>query len=80
MFFTQLGRFLAILAMLLGASQIVVGIGIENQWPLPYAEMLREYSEGTASAEVIDSGIYKILFGVAFGMLAELRLALRDEM
>ena len=79
MFFTRLGRFFAILAMLLGASQVVLGIGIENQWQLPYADALKNYSDSTPSADVIDSGIYKILFGLAFGMLAEISSALRDD-
>jgi len=31
-------------------------------------------------AEVIDNGIYKILFGLAFGMLSEISRALRDDL
>lgn len=80
MFFTRLGSFFAVLAMLLGASQVMLGIGIENQWQLPYTDMIKDYSEGTTSAEVIDNGIYKILFGLAFGMLSEISRALRDDL
>jgi hypothetical protein len=80
MLFTRLGSFFAVLAMLLGASQVVLGIGIENDWQLPYADMLKDYSEGTTSAEVIDNGIYKVLFGLAFGILAEISRAVRDDL
>ena len=80
MFFTRLGSFFAVLAMLLGASQVMLGIGIENQWQLPYTDMIKDYSEGATSAEVIDNGIYKILFGLAFGMLSEISRAVRDDL
>ncbi len=76
MFFTRLGRFVAVLAILLGAAQIGLGLGIENELLMPYEETLSKYTKMSSAAEVVDSGIYKILFGVAFGMLAEIRAAL----
>ena len=76
MFITRLGKFVAVLAILLGVTQIVLGLGIENEWLAPYEQALSNYTTLSSAAEVIDSGIYKILFGVAFGMLAEIRAAL----
>jgi len=79
MFFSQLGRIAAFLVLLLGVLRVVTGLLIANEWMLPYEEALTRYTTMASSGEVIDQGIYAILLGIALGMLAEIRIALREE-
>lgn len=76
MFFTRLGRFVAVLVILLGALQILLGMNLESEWLTPYRDALSKYTPTSISADPIDSGIVKILLGIALGMLAEIRAGL----
>ncbi|MBB3562351.1 putative membrane protein [Rhizobium sp. BK512] len=78
MIFTNLARIVAWLALVLGASQILIGFGIANEVFGPYKEALARYAPGAANAgKVIDRGFYAVLFAVALGTLAEISFNLR---
>jgi hypothetical protein len=78
MFFTHLGRVIAILVLVLGVMRIILGVLIANEFIGPYEAALARYTRASSSGEVIDTGIYAVLFGVAFGILTEIRYALRS--
>lgn len=79
MFFTHLGRVIAILALVFGVISIIVGLMIATEFIGPYEWALRRYTSASSSGEVIDKGFYVVLFGVAFGILTEISYALRAE-
>jgi hypothetical protein len=80
MFFTHVGRIVAILAVLFGALRLVIGIMIANELMLPYEAALARYAPGASSSgEVIDKGIYMIIFGIALGIATEISYALRAK-
>ena len=79
MFFTQLGRIVAVLAMIWGLLSVGIGVSIAVGDAGSIEQDLAKYAGKATTGELIDSGIYKILFGIAFGMLAEIRIAQRGE-
>ncbi|HCL64848.1 MAG TPA: hypothetical protein DIC56_08440 [Rhizobium sp.] len=76
MFFTQAARIVAILVFLFGVLQIVLGFGsasgILEPAPLPKWAPSRQ-----PTGEVIDNGIYMVVFALALGTLAEIGLAVK---
>jgi hypothetical protein len=73
MIFTKLARLLALLALGLGILRVALGILIVKEVLLPYNEALARYAPGYSSAgEIIDKGVYTIIFAVALGVLAEM--------
>lgn len=77
MFFTRLGRIVAGVALILGvfkvAGGIVMGMGLIGR---SKGALLKYYGKAVSSAEVIDTGIYIILFAIALGILTEIRTGL----
>jgi hypothetical protein len=77
MFFTHLGRVLAILVLVLGIFNITLAMLIAAEVIGPYEAGLARYFPGKSSGQVIDHGMYMVLFSVALGILTEIRYALR---
>ncbi len=75
MFFTRLGYALSIFAMILGAYKIIIGFGLASG----QVALSRYVGKYSSTGEVIDSGIYAIIFSIALGILTEIRYALRDR-
>ncbi|MGO4440286.1 hypothetical protein [Rhizobium sp. RAF56] len=79
--FTKIAQVLALLAVVSGVIGIVVGFVIATGvtgWS--YEQALTRYGGGaTSSGQVIDRGLYLLLFGVALGTLAEISLALHNR-
>jgi hypothetical protein len=76
MIFTKLARILAFLALGLGILRVAIGILIVREVLLPYNEALARYAPGcSSSGEIIDKGVYTIIFAVALGVLAEMSTA-----
>lgn len=73
MLFTRLGYALSIFAMILGILKIIMGFTSDQ------AAISRFVGKYSSTGEVIDSGIYMIIFSIALGILAEIRYALRRE-
>jgi hypothetical protein len=70
MFFTHMGRVVAILALVLGIILIASGA---HDYTKPYdLELTRWWGR------LIERGIYAVLFGVAFGILTEISYALKS--
>ena len=76
MFFTRLGRVVAVTALIIGtwyfAGGLMVANGVFEQLGM---SALARYFGSTGA--VIDRGMYIALFGIAFGILTEIRCALR---
>jgi hypothetical protein len=78
MFFTRVAWVVAIGALAFGALLIVAGLTIAQGMMGPAEEALPRYFPHLPSTgAVIDKGIYTILFAIALGTLAEIRLVLR---
>jgi len=77
MFFTRLGRIVAVVALALGVLKVVggvaMGMGLIGR---SKGAVLKYYGKSVSSAEIIDTGIYIILFAIALGILTEIRTAL----
>jgi hypothetical protein len=76
MFFTHLGRVIAILALILGAMRIILGVLIAEEFLGPYEAALARYGRASSAGEVINTGVYVVLLGVTFGTLTEISYAL----
>ncbi len=77
MFFSHVARVIAVLALVLGILQVLIGLSIANEWMGLSAVDLGRYTGAATTGEVIDRGIYAILGAVALGTLAEIGLANR---
>jgi hypothetical protein len=78
MIFTKLARIVAWLALILGASQLLIGFGIATETFGPYEQALARYAPGAAnSGQVINRGMYMVIFAIALGTLAEISVAVR---
>lgn len=77
MFFTRLGRIAAVVALALGVFKvvggIVMGMGLIGR---AKGALLKYHGKAVSSAEIIDTGIYIILFAIALGILTEIRAGL----
>jgi hypothetical protein len=79
MLYTTLGRIVAVLVLILGILLIVTGLGIANEWLLPYEGALARYAPWARSAsEVISRGTYYVLFAIGLGILTEISRSLRE--
>ena len=77
MFFSHVARVVAILVLVVGASQVLMGLTIANEWAGISRNDLSEYTTAATTGELIDRGIHRILIAVALGTLAEIGLAIR---
>jgi len=78
MFFTRLGRILAILILIFGIFSIAMGLAIANDLLGPYDQVMSRYFPTTkSSGTFIDRGLYAITFAIVLGVLTEIRYALR---
>lgn len=79
MFFTRLGRVVAVTALIIGtwyfAGGLMVANGVFEQLGMP--ALARYFGTSRSTGAVIDRGMYIGLFGIAFGILTEIRCALR---
>jgi hypothetical protein len=73
MFFTILGRIVAVFALLIGIWNIVGGLMIATGSLAPEAAALARYFPGkSSSGEVVNFGFYLAIFSVALGILTEI--------
>ncbi|NEH44359.1 hypothetical protein GR215_21135 [Rhizobium leguminosarum] len=78
MIFTNLAKIAAWLALVVGAFQLVLGFGIASEFFGPYDAALARYAPGAAnSGDVIDRGLFSVLFAIALGALAEIGFSVR---
>ena len=63
MFFTHLGRIVAILALVVGIGLIFSGVGIATESIGPYETTLARHFPTKSSGALIDRGISVVLFG-----------------
>ena len=74
MFFTRLGKIVAILALTLGAIRIGTAVLILfSDDPVGAAP---HYLGSRSTGDAIDQGLYTVAFGILIGMLAEISKAL----
>ena len=78
MFFTHLGRVIAILALVFGIFQITLGVLIANESLGPYEAALARYGI-KSSGQIIDRGTYTVLASIVLGILTEISYALRAQ-
>jgi multisubunit Na+/H+ antiporter MnhB subunit len=77
MLFLRGAKFIAILALLFGLLSLLQGFNIVGEWLLPYDQALKRYGgSATSSGEIIDRGLYYVLFAFTIGSLAEIGLSL----
>jgi len=77
MFFSKSARILAIVALVIGLTNVLLGFAIANEWLGPYEAALARYTTRSSSGQVIDRGIYAILVAVALGTLADINFSIR---
>ena len=77
MIFTHLARLLAIAGFVLGLSSILLGLAIATEVLGPYEAALARYTFRWSSGQVIEVGVYSILFAIALGTLAEISFSIR---
>jgi hypothetical protein len=76
MFFTRMTWVAAFAALVFGVLQILIGVGIAQGIIGPIEDVVSRYSLTSTGAQ-IDQGVYKILFAIALGTLAEISFAAR---
>jgi hypothetical protein len=79
MFFSHVARIIAVLALVLGILQVLMGFSIANEWMGLSVADLGRYTTAATTGEVINRGTYLILGAVALGTLAEVGLANRKN-
>lgn len=77
MFFTRMTWVAAFGTLVFGVLQILVGIGIGQGMIGSLEETLSQYAGPLATGRQIEQGIYKVLFAIAMGTLAEISFAAR---
>ncbi|MCA1407276.1 hypothetical protein I6F26_14380 [Ensifer sp. IC3342] len=75
--FSHAARLVAIMALVAGAWQIVLGLVISTGYLDP--DVLSRFTTASSLDQAIDEGLYWIVFGVALGTLAEIGLAVRKR-
>jgi hypothetical protein len=78
-FFSHIARIVAVIVLVLGAGQVLIGLSIANEWMGLSAANLGEYTRSATTGQIIDRGIYGMLVAVALGTLAEIGLAIRKS-
>ncbi|NEJ73759.1 hypothetical protein GR197_25000 [Rhizobium phaseoli] len=77
MIFSHTARILAYLVLIVGASQLALGLAIATEALLPHEQALARYAPGAPnSGAVIDRGIQKLLIAVVLGTLSEISFRL----
>ena len=76
MFFTHLGRVIAIIVLLFGIFNIALGVMIAEESLGPYKDAIARYGIKSAG-EIINRGIYTVLASIVLGILTEISYALR---
>lgn len=79
MTFTRMSWGLAILALLFGIVRVLLGLSIATGYIGPYEVALSRYTTAASSGEVIDQGLFVILFAVVLGTISRDRLVLRQQ-
>ena len=77
MIFTHLARLLSIAALVLGLFRVLLGVAIATEFIGPYEAALGRYTNSSSAGQVIDTGVYIVLFAVALGTLAEISFSMR---
>lgn len=77
MVFTHLARLAAILALVVGLTNVLVGLAIAVGFLGPYEAALARYTTASSSGQSVDRGIYVILFALGLGTLAEISFSVR---
>ena len=72
MFFIRTCKLLAILALLSGSFQILLGLLIATEAIGPYELALKHFSTAKSSGEIIDKGVRTLLVAIVLGVLAEI--------
>ncbi|MCA1439976.1 hypothetical protein I6F07_07005 [Ensifer sp. IC4062] len=75
--FSYAARLVAIVALVAGVWQIALGLVISTAYLDPDA--LSWFTTASSLDQAIDEGLYWIVFGIAFGTLAEIGLAVRKR-
>jgi len=76
MFFTRMTWVAAFAALVFGVLQILIGVGIAQGMIGPLEEVASRYGSLPTGTH-IEQGVYKILFAIALGTLAEISFAAR---
>ena len=80
MLYTNLGRIVAVLAMVIGIWHIASGLMIATGGLAPEEFFLKRYFPGkSTTGAVIDHGMYIILFAIALGILTEISRCVRAQ-
>jgi hypothetical protein len=78
MFFTHLGRVVAVLVLVIGIWNVVGGLMVANDMWGPYeAALARYFPRAQSSGAVIDKGVYYVVFAIALGILTEISRSVR---
>ncbi len=78
--FTQIARIIAVLGAVAGFIRAAIGFAIPSGYLGPADVALSRYASDAASAgEMIDGGLYTLVFSVALGTLAEISMSLRRK-
>jgi hypothetical protein len=78
MIFSNIARVAAVIVLLLGVSQVVMGYSLAGPWSRGEIDLSR-YTAAASTGELIDRGMRKVLIGLALGTLAEIALAIRKN-
>jgi hypothetical protein len=76
MFFSSLTRVIAIAGFVLGLCVVLLGFGIATELLGPYQAALSRYTV-SSSGQLIDRGIYTLIFAVTLGTMAEISFSIR---
>ena len=79
MTFTHLGRFVALLALVIGIWYVAMGLMIATGALAPEQWALARYFGKKTTGAVIDRGVYVILFSIALGTLTEISYSVRAQ-
>ena len=82
MFFTRIGRGLAVLAMIFGILKVVMGFAIASgaiSLASGKSALSRYFPGYSSTGELIDAGLYMVIFSFALGILTEISYAVRSK-
>jgi len=78
--FAKLGRIAAVLMLVFGVVRVALGLYVASIEPREAREAAQaRYMGSQTSGQVINTGIYTILFAIAFGVLASISRKRSDE-
>ena len=82
MLYTHLGRIVAVLSLVFGFLEIFIALAIVFGGNTPEQEaaaLARYFPHRRSWGEVIDRGIYAVLFAIALGTLTEISRSVRTN-